>query len=1146
VTQPRKEQVKNLKTKYTRFTNVGTLLLGGGPVQSVSNTVLEAFYDNFLSVTRTGAVGGAETSAPAILYGGAGPYFLSVGDSFTLTIAGLNSDNPMPVVLQAGDFVVVDGNPKATTSRMADRINQVTAGFGATVPVAANVDGSLILTSAGTSGVSVGDPAVMTVTEVTSGILGVLGFTLVSSATATGTTAPKRGAVTVSSDGLGGFVQLRKLDTSVSDVLNSSMVQSMAGVSVPETVHGQPTYARLTAFPGPVINGRNLKFSFYRKGPVRPHVVTSQGASKSNFTTLTGADSVAVNLDFGNGQVINFNVTFSSIANPQDVVDRFNVAFNAAALAASNIEPTSPTIVMRSAGPYRFISPTTQDSFFFSVNGLTPIHVNPPAGHYAADELVTYIFNQITAAGQYPTAFPYVHVDPSGARYVAIKSSTNYTGSITVLPGNPGGSVPGTFMGTLDALGLTPGTYKAGTVASLYGLDEIDLHCVSPLPGANITISGSALTMAKLGLPSSVNVSTAVGVQSVVAPTSHALIPEMVEFHEEGDDYASVVQDFDNKSPTVQLRPQDGVANVGLDQLMGFDGKIDASLLPRILQSLGLDQLQLGSRMINNLTKSLLTPKISASHDSNAGGYANLLFESTVDTSTASSNYVLRVYTFSDTIYVTQNAKITGLLTSATAFARDTDALDSSMLEFNGLEGVFKLSFRRFSDPSTWALSSWKTSVRLDSKGSASAQDIVRIGEFLDANVAELLKPRVGMPVANILYALLFEFRGPDGAKVRFYARLGEDDEGDVTGRSWFYITVNAKWNGSLWSKDSNGEAAFQIMFSNENFGILSQTPTNNTPWAENSWEIENLNISINGLGAAIGSGLSVGGYLYNQPTSPALSAFRFTDSGKTRTLLFESDQAGPFANVPLRVYMLHGSSWFGQGYEFTVNARWEYSDQRWYADDWAQKSYSWVMAPDRFWFLSRNAVGTEWLETPGSGWNYYSIHDHQSSSRGFTVLDGVFHVDGASTTSNPTPATVVQPNSVYAKSMIKSWGKVRGDGPLTNNVSLMDGFNCNFTGYDGGAGAYANYFATAMANSNYAVLFSGRASNYPYPSVPVEPGSYFAWTGTKLSLYSAALIGQATYGYSYYPLTAQNGKPDFFLGDIRGYFMYFVVVGAQ
>jgi len=140
--------------------------------------------------------------------------------------------------------------------------------------------------------------------------------------------------------------------------------------------------------------------------------------------------------------------------------------------------------------------------------------------------------------------------------------------------------------------------------------------------------------------------------------------------------------------------------------------------------------------------------------------------------------------------------------------------------------------------------------------------------------------------------------------------------------------------------------------------------------------------------------------------------------------------------------------------------------------------------------------------------------------------------------------ATAPVPNATYAKNMIKSWGKVRGDGPSIYTQTILDGFNFNTATYDGGAGAFANYFATAMENTNYAVLFSGRASNGGTP--PVEPGSYFAWSGSKLSTYSAALIGQATYGYSYYPLNATNGAPQAGLGTIIGYFMYFVVVGAQ
>lgn len=1144
MTQPRKEQVKNLKTKYTRFTSVGALSLGGGPVQTVSNTALEGFYDNFLAAMKTGAVGGAESSAPAILYGGSGPFSLSAGNSFTLTITGVNGGNPMTVAVQAGDIVTLGGLPVVTTSRMADRINQVVFGFGVTAAVAANVNGQLVLTSAGATGVLVGDSVVITATEVTPGILNVLGLSSTSAASAQGVTAPRRGVVTVSADGLGGVVQLRKIDSVVSDAVNSSMRHAVAGQYVPEFAHGQPVYARLQAFPGPVLNGRNLRFSYFRNGPVRPRVVTSSGVNKSNFSTLSGADSVAVNLNYGNGQTLSFNVTFSGITTVQGVVDKFNLALAGASQGATlgQIDSTLPQVIARLAGPYTFTS-TLKDSFFFTLNGNAPIHVSPAPGIYSASQMATLIGTAIGTAGQAGQGQGFTYTAPDGSVYFGIRSvnSDVTASSVRILPGNPGGSTPGSHMETLDMLGLTPGLYRAGTVAQLYGLDEVELHCSSPLPGANLTIAGSPATMAKLGLPSGVNVSVTNGVQPAVAPTSHALIPEMVEFHEERDDYDSIVQDFDNKSGYNQLSPQDGTANVGLDQMIGMDGKLNPSLLPRILDFLGLDQVKLGSKL-GTLLSSTLTPKIQATHGRSETGLYNLLFESSADMTGASGssvNTIVRVYTLSGSVLITVNARMVAASSSPAAFTRDA-ASDSFIL--NLTDGVFKVGFWRQSDSSTWGLSDWKTSAQIDALANSSNADIVRVGDGLRQNSGEALKARLGLSAPNILFTLLAEARGPEASRIRVYAKLGEDNEGDVTGTSILMVTVNARWDGSQWNKDTSSRASM-FSFSNDGLDVFSRG--DDTPWSESDWDVSHLSLNYNSLSASIGGSVSVGDNIIDQPHVPVIRGFRFADGVSKRQLLFQSDQAGPFANVPIRIYMLTGTGFYGQGFEFTYNARWEGGLNLWYPDDFAEKSYSWIMAKDRFWFLSKDALGSSWDENPSLGWSKYSVFDHNAASTpGHVVRDGVFRVEQAGATSNPVPSAAVNPNTVYAKSMIKAWGKIRGDGPFTFNVSLLDGFNCNFTGYDGGAGAYAASFATVMLNTHYAVQFSGRATNGGTP--PVEPGSWFVWSGSKLHLYSAVLIGQANYGFSYYPLVGANGAPSASLGDIRGHFMYFTVIGAQ
>ncbi len=1150
MTQPRKEQVKNLKTKYTRFTGVGSLSVGGGPVQTVSNTGLEAFYDNFLSVTKTGTVGGAETSAPAILYGGNGPFSLGAGASFTLSIPTVNSGAAVTVTVQAGDVVTLGGSPVVTTSRMADRINQTFFSAGSAGPVADNVNGQLVLKSVGSSGLLTGDASVMVLGEVTPGILSTLGFSSLSSVTATGTTAPRRGVITVSADGLGGTVQLRKLDTMVPDAVSTAMRHALAGVYVPDVSHGQPTYARLTAFPGPLLNGRNVKFSFFRNGPLRPRVVTSQGVAKSNFATLTGGDTTTVALVFGNGQSLNFNVTYSGITTVQGVVDKLNAAYSAASLAATGnqIDSTLATVVCRLSGPYRFTDPTKKDSFFVSFNGNTPVHVNPPAGIYSAAQLASYIAGRISAFGQSGQGAAFVYTDPAGGVYLALKSlNTDVTASsLRVFPGNPGLSSPGQYMETLDMLGLSPGTFRPGTLAQLYGSDEVEIACPSPLPGATLTISGGTVTLNKLGLSGNVFATASTGVQPVVAPSSHALIPEMMEFHEESDDYDSVVQDFDNKSLYNQLNPADGTANVGLDQLLGPDGKISPSILPRILSFLGASQLDLGSGLVNTLLGSTLTPKVTARHDLFGSGFYNLLFESSPDIGTNSPtlNSIVRIYTMQGRVYITVNAKVTAAANASAPWARDTTA---NSYVFRLAAGTLTLGVHRSTDAATWNENGWDSNVVADpSTDSSTYEEILSLGAALVRTEDEQTRPRIGTPIASGSMHLIYQGRGDQNtSKVRIYVKIGEPSEGDFSETGAFFITVNARWQSNSWFKDTSGVPASAFYLKEGAFGIRSQKAADDASWSD--WEGEPITGFLSDDGVTFGGTIGVTGSPEN-PGVPAISSYRWTSNGTNlRTLLFESPNGGPYANCPVRIYMNHSPSFYGQGFEFTFNARWNHQLNRWYADDFGQKSYSWVMGVDRFWFLSKNLSGVEWTEAPSGGWDRYSTFDHKNDP-GYTpahaIRDGVFRIEAAGSVANPAPSFAVQSNTLYAKNMIKSWGKVRGDGPSITNVTLLDGFNCNFTGYDGGAGAFGIQFATAMANTHYAVQFSGRASNGGNP--PVEPGSYYVWSGTKLSLYSAALIGQANYGFSYYPLTAQNGKTDAFLGTIIGQFMYFTVVGTQ
>ncbi len=1134
--QPRKEQVKNLKTKYTRFTGAGSLTMGGGPVQAVSNTIVESFYDELLAATRTGTVGGAETSAPAVMYGSSGPYTLSAGNSFNLTMTGVNGGSAMPVVVDASDVVTLGGSPVVPTSRMAARINTVVASYGVPHPVCANVGGGIVLTSKNASGTSVGDDVEMTVSEVTPGILNVLGLTSLAAVTATGTTAPKRGIVTASADGQGGFLQLRRVDTGVPDAASSVLRQTLYGRYVPEVIQGQPVHARVIAFAGPPINGRNLTFTYYRSGPLKPSVVTGAGAQKSNFSTLTGVDSVSVGLEFGDGQSISFNVTFSPVpGTAQDVVDIFNAAFSAASLLeTTNYDSTRAEVPFRLGGTYKFTDPATKDSFFIAFNGNAPIHINPAAGTYTAETFRFAINAAITAAGQAAEGI----AGEAGGHVILLSNNTNVeVASIQILPGNPGGSVPGSFMGTLDMLGLTPGIYKPGRIATLYGQDEIQLLCPSPLPGARLTVSGMPAVLAKLGLSSAVNVTSSYGLEPVVAPTSHVLIPEMIEFHEVPDDYDPTIESFDNKAFN-KVRPVDGAANSSASGLLGLDGKVDPSLLPRLLDFVGLDQLRLGPRSFSGLLAATLTPKVLASHDAD-GATPLLVFESEPITTDPALLSTLRVYVDKKTLRVTSNAKVSALTTDPTPWSRDSSGVGSSMVEYDGSIGSLTVSYRKTAHSSPWADSGWQRSAVMSSQGAAVTGDILKLGDSLTAN-PDNLKARLAALAANDVEVLLFAGRSTTSStrgNVRFYLRVG-----GAAVDSSLAVVVNAVYDGATWTKDVNGQLASRYVFGTGKFFVQYRPAAQDAAWNHDDWS-DAITHTFDSLLAAIGGSVELGSKIVD-PSVPKVKVARQDPGTNKYILVLESPSAGANAFVPLRLYAGTTDGDGRDSFTFTYNARWNPGTSRWVQDEAASPSYAWVMGTLGFWVL-KNAAGTSpWVNDYTVGWAQYHIFNQ--TTKAIHVKDGLLIVESPlpGGTSNPIPSVAAQ-NTLYAKSMVKSWGKIRGDGPTLSDIAIIDGFNCASVGFDGGAGAFSINFAAAMGDPQYGVFFGGRSTNTTTP--PTEPASYGTWDPPQAYLHNAIVVSQSTTGFTYYPLVGVNGGfLSGSLGDIRGYYMYYMVLGSQ
>jgi hypothetical protein len=155
----------------------------------------------------------------------------------------------MTVTFLQADFVKLNGGDVMTTARTVAKVNSVLSSHGVSVPVASNVGGHLVLRSADPSGYTFGDTAFISLSDVTPGLLAIFGFSDTNQASSAGISAPKRGLITVSADGLGGLVQLRNLDSTPAEPQNTAMVQIAPYRYVPEVLPGRPAYARVRRIP---------------------------------------------------------------------------------------------------------------------------------------------------------------------------------------------------------------------------------------------------------------------------------------------------------------------------------------------------------------------------------------------------------------------------------------------------------------------------------------------------------------------------------------------------------------------------------------------------------------------------------------------------------------------------------------------------------------------------------------------------------------------------------------------------------------------------------------------------------------------------------------------------------------------------------
>lgn len=1108
MTQPRKEQVKNLKTKYAR--GPASVVFAGGPVQNITG----ADYAAVLAATRTGVDGGAETSSGAVLTGGVGPFTLAVNSSFSIILSGVNTGLPITVTFTAADFIELDGADVMTSSRTAAKINSVLAGHGVAVAVAQSVEGRLILRSANSSGYTFGDDSFISLADVTPGTLNVLGLSVTNQASAAGITSPERGIITSSQDGLGGWVQIRNLDSTPSEPQNPAMIHVAPYRYIPEVLPGRPAYGRIRKM---AVGGPGLEVTYYRTGPVRPSVVTTL----SDFTTLELTDTLSVTVNFGNGTSVTFVLSLENIATVAQVVDAINLAYRTATLALPNgTEFTRASVPLPIPGPYVFSDPSKRDSFFISFNGNAPIHINPPAGEYSAATFAAYVNSRISAAGQFAEGEAVALALVPGDVERTVIRSKNLVGSsssVAFLPGNPGGSTPGAFMETLNALGITPGLYRATYVARLYGLDEIEFFCPSTLEAASITVTPSSPAAgAKWGVPVTVAKTVTVGTTPVSIPAAYAIIPEMVEFHEEPDQYDTIIQDFENHGDAADLSPTDGVGNIGLQALLGQTGKIDPSFIPRFLESLSMGQQALGVNRTDSVAGQF-SARTLYPHDPDVG--ATLLWQSVEPTNGGvGSAGLIRFYLFYGDVYITRNAKFkeSGTPPSPHLWYYDVPGQPAGMFEFRG----GKMSVSAWTGSDGWGHPSWERNVKFNPFGTSDGyygEAVMSLGEFQGVG-ADALKARIDVPVQLETPTLLFAARGETGIVVRAYVSVD-----NLATKSFLEVTVNANFNGAQYSKDVTGKVAVRYKFSNfAGIEMSTRLAANDAAWS--AWDQTGLRVDPVTMTSYLGGTVRPGDSL-TDGTVPRIVVNRGPSASYRRTLLFESPIADSGTFTVIRVYIDTSFTNLGEGFTFTWNAKWDQSISRFTQDVPAQKSFAWSMIQGRFWFFTKAAGAVPWDDS-FVHWDSYDCFDRASGPPfdGLVTKDGVFRVDSPSIlSSNPASTTAVNLNSVYAKSMVKAWGRGVYQ---TAAISITDGYN--FAGIGPNAFAWDSVFASAITTARCVVQTVENGSNSGFAtSGPANAQLGLVFTSARFISYfidyAGSLYPQANYATLCWVVFAQT-----------------------
>jgi len=589
--QPRKEQVKNLKTRHSRVVYF----------PSAGDSYTEILDANMYSQVISDTPGGAQDNTPAIARSTLSEPYSSIiaGDEITIVVDDpLASPTPITVTFVTGD---------TTASRIADQINTA-VGFD----VALNDEGTLVLFSTLT-----GEDGYITLADSTPGSLAKLGLT---AGTTTGITAPNRGIVTEEYNiefiggsnwiTRGGFVPIRSGDGRVvtTDATSISIITDGVNITLRrlDIPGGMPIHGRITRNPADT----GYWISYYAQMPIEATVKTFN----SNFSLLDGTDSLSIGTEvrykdgaYGWVSMVALTVTF-----PAGPYDRDSVVTRINQILAADVAGGDGSAFVIGTVTSPFTLSAANDGLSISVDGGAAQNITFLGTEQSTQQVVDRINAVITGA----TAS--AENTGNGNRFVKIKSDDT-DGTISSLNIQNYRSED-----TLKKLGILPGLYRGVFIAEPYGDEEIVLRGLSRGGSSKLDISGNAATLTRVGLTSGTYYGDNGSEVKVDFPTldvianadafSYLLVPEIVEYGETDLRVESILQQFDSNYGLSSGGK--GSNTVADDGFVGFSRGISSAGKPVVTNSLGkIDTTLLKDDTLNTLKKLVIgdfTPGINS------------------------------------------------------------------------------------------------------------------------------------------------------------------------------------------------------------------------------------------------------------------------------------------------------------------------------------------------------------------------------------------------------------------------------------------------------------------------------------------------------------------------------------------------------